>query len=62
MYTINHYAIVLVSMLIQVNYTQMAPDKRLLEHVYEYYAKEHELFHIDRAEERAKQKEKRKWT
>lgn len=44
----------------EVNYTQVALDERLSDHVYEYDAKEHELFHSDRAGERTKQKEERK--
>lgn len=44
----------------EVNYTQVAPDERLSEHVYEYDAKEHELFRSDRAGERARQREERK--
>lgn len=44
----------------EVNYTQVAPDERLSDHVYEYDAKEHELFRSDRAGERAKKKEERK--
>lgn len=44
----------------EVNYTQVAPDERLSDHVYEYDAKEHELFRSDRAGERAKQKEEKK--
>lgn len=44
----------------EVNYTQVAPNERLSDHVYEYDAKEHELFRSDRAGERAKQKEERK--
>ena len=44
----------------EVNYTQVAPEERLSDHVYEYDAKEHELFRSDRAGERAKQKEERK--
>lgn len=43
----------------EVNYTQVAPDERLSDHVYEYDAKEHELFRSDKAGERAKQKEGR---
>lgn len=38
----------------------MAPGERLSDHVYEYDAKEHELFRSDRAEERAKQKEEKR--
>ena len=34
--------------------------KRLSDHVYEYDAKEHELFRSDRAEERTKQKEEKR--
>ena len=40
--------------------TQVAPGERLSDHVYEYDAKEHELFRSDRAEERAKQKEEKR--
>ena len=36
------------------------PEERLSDHVYEYDAKEHELFRSDRAEERAKQKEEKR--
>ena len=44
----------------EVNQTQVAPGERLSDHVYEYDAKEHELFRSDRAEERAKQKEEKR--
>ena len=47
----------LEQMVQEVNQTQVAPGERLSDHVYEYDAKEHELFRSDRAEERAKQKE-----
>lgn len=47
----------LEQMVQEVNQTQVAPQERLLDHVYEYDAKEHELFRSDRAGERAKQKE-----
>ena len=46
----------LEQMVQEVNQTQVAPEERLSDHVYEYDAKEHELFRSDRAEERAKQK------
>ena len=46
----------LEQMVQEVNQTQVAPGERLSDHVYEYDAKEHELFRSDRAEERAKQK------
>lgn len=42
-----------------VNYTQVALEERLSDNVYEYDAKEHELFRSDRAGERAKQKEEK---
>ena len=44
----------------EVNQTQVAPGERLSDHVYEYDAKEHELFRSDRAEERVKQKEEKR--
>lgn len=47
----------LEQMVQEVNQTQVAPQELLLDHVYEYDAKEHELFRRDRAGERAKQKE-----
>ena len=50
----------LEQMVQEVNQTQMAPGERLSDHVYEYDAKEHELFRSDRAEERAKQKEEKR--
>ncbi len=43
----------------EVNQTEVAPQELLSDHVYEYDAKEHELFRSDRAEERKEQKEKR---
>ncbi len=49
----------LEQMVQEVNQTQVAPGERLSDHVYEYDAKEHELFRSDRAEERAKQKEEK---
>lgn len=39
-----------------VNSSEVEPDEVLSDHVYEYDAKEHELFRSDRAEERAKLK------
>ena len=50
----------LEQMVQEVNQTQVAPQERLSGHVYEYDAKEHELFRSDRAEERAKQKEEKR--
>lgn len=50
----------LEQMVREVNQTQVAPGERLSDHVYEYDAKEHELFRSDRAEERAKQKEEKR--
>lgn len=50
----------LEQMVQEVNQTQVAPLERLSDHVYEYDAKEHELFRSDRAEERAKQKEEKR--
>lgn len=50
----------LEQMVQEVNQTQVAPQERLSDHVYEYDAKEHELFRSDRAEERAKQKEEKR--
>lgn len=40
------------------NRTQVAPQERLSDHVYEYDAKKHELFRSDCAEERDKKKER----
>jgi len=48
----------LEQMVQKVNQTQVLPEERLSDHVYEYDAKEHELFRSDRAGEREKQKEK----
>lgn len=48
----------LEQMVQEVNQTQVLPEERLSDHVYEYDAKEHELFRSDRAGEREKQKEK----
>ena len=48
----------LEQMVQEVNQKQVAPGERLSDHVYEYDAKEHELFRSDRAGEREKQKEK----
>ena len=39
----------LEQMVQEVNQTQVAPQERLSDHVYEYDAKEHELFRSDRA-------------
>lgn len=50
----------LEQMVQEVNYTQVASEERLSDHIYEYDAGEHELFRSDRAEERAKQKEEKK--
>ena len=50
----------LEQMVQEVNQTQVAPEERLSDHVYEYDAKEHELFRSDRAEERTKQKEEKR--
>ena len=50
----------LEQMVQEVNQTQVAPQERLSDHVYEYDAKEHELFRSDRAGERAKQKEEKR--
>ena len=50
----------LEQMVQEVNQTQVAPGERLSDHVYEYDAKEHELFRSDRAEERAMQKEEKR--
>ena len=50
----------LEQMVQEVNQTQVAPQERLSDHVYEYDAKEHELFRSDRAEERIKQKEEKR--
>lgn len=49
-----------MQMVQEVNQTQVAPGERLSDHVYEYDAKEHELFRSDRAEERVKQKEEKR--
>ena len=48
----------LEQMVQEVNQTQVLPEERLSDHVYEYDVKEHELFRSDRAGEREKQKEK----
>lgn len=48
----------LEQMVQEVNQTQVLPEERLSDHVYEYDAKEHELFRSDRAGEREKKKEK----
>lgn len=50
----------LEQMVQEVNQTQVALGERLSDHVYEYNAKEHELFRSDRAEERAKQKKEKR--
>lgn len=50
----------LEQMVQEVNQTQVALQERLSDHVYEYDAKEHELFRSDRAGERAKQKEEKR--
>lgn len=46
----------LEKMVQEVNQTQVAPEERLSDHVYEYDAKTHELFRSDKAVECAKQK------
>lgn len=48
----------LEQMVCEVNATQVSPEDRLSNHVYEYDADAHELFRSDRAEERKMQKEK----
>jgi Family of unknown function (DUF5688) len=50
----------LENMVKEVNSTQVAPDEVLSDHVYEYDAKEHELFRSDKAEERQERKEAEK--
>lgn len=50
----------LQSMVQEVNATQVEPDEVLSDHVYEYDAKEHELFRSDKAEERQERKEAEK--
>jgi len=50
----------LENMVQEVNATQVAPDEVLSDHVYEYDAKEHELFRSDKAEERQERKEAEK--
>ena len=50
----------LEQMVQEVNQTQVAPEERLSDHVYEYDAKEHELFRSDWAEDCAKQKEEKR--
>lgn len=50
----------LEQMVQEVNRTEVAPEERLSDHIYEYDAGEHELFRSDRAEERAKQKEEKR--
>jgi hypothetical protein len=47
----------LENMVQEVNATQVAPDEVLSDHVYEYDAKEHELFRSDKSEERQERKE-----
>ena len=47
----------LENMVQEVNATQVAPDEVLSDHVYEYDAKEHELFRSDKAEEHKERKE-----
>ena len=46
----------LEQMVQEVNQTQVAPEERLSDHVYEYDAKTHELFRSDKAVERVMQK------
>lgn len=46
----------LEQMVQEVNQTQVAPEERLSDHVYEYDAKTHELFRSDKVAERARQK------
>ncbi|MBD5532849.1 MAG: hypothetical protein HDQ98_11760 [Lachnospiraceae bacterium] len=48
----------LEQMVCEVNETQVLPEERLSDHVYEYDAKTHELFRSDRAEERKMQRGK----
>ena len=48
----------LEQMVRDVNETQVIPEERLSNHVYEYDAKAHELFRSDRAEERKMQRGK----
>lgn len=50
----------LEQMVQEVNQTQVLPEERLSDHVYEYDAKEHELFRSDKAGEREKQKEEKR--
>lgn len=50
----------LEQMVQDVNRAEVAPKEQLSDHVYEYDAKEHELFRSDQAEERAKQKEEKR--
>ncbi|MDD3139719.1 MAG: DUF5688 family protein [Lachnospiraceae bacterium] len=50
----------LENMVQEVNATQVAPDEVLSDYVYEYDAKEHELFRSDKAEERQERKETEK--
>lgn len=50
----------LEQMVQEANQTQVPPEERLSDHIYEYDAGEYELFRSDRAEERAKQKEEKK--
>ncbi|MDD3141789.1 MAG: DUF5688 family protein [Lachnospiraceae bacterium] len=50
----------LENMVQEVNATQVAPDEVLSDQVYEYDAKEHELFRGDKAEERQERKEAEK--
>lgn len=50
----------LEQMVQEVNYTQVAPEERLSDHIYEYDSGEQELFRSDRAEERAKRKEEKR--
>lgn len=50
----------LEQMVKEVNQTQVLPEERLSDHVYEYDAKEHDLFRSDRAGEREKQKEEKR--
>ncbi|MCR4745745.1 MAG: DUF5688 family protein [Lachnospiraceae bacterium] len=47
----------LENMVRDVNASQVEPEDRLSDHVYDYDAKEHELFRADKAEERAAAKE-----
>ena len=47
----------LENMVKEVNETQVAPQDRLSDHVYQYDADSHEVFRADRADERQAEKE-----